>query len=255
MSCGWDDGDVIALERDGCAGRGIAGGGEGAELTFVWQEAFFSAEAGAGREPPPPTPGKEEKEGIKEVTDDQRLELEPDGGCAPSIETGAGAASVVILFGPTFPTFHGFLNSGPGDSTTGCGGGLTTGTGTGLTHFSRNRTTGISAAIVACEFDGELGNGKWMTAFACGGGRGGAGVGGVEIDDNDDDNELSSPSHFLDCSRTAHARSHLSRHITSIIARCSSAALKWAAEGNGARSWHSTQISYPDPFLGLFVAK
>lgn len=41
----------------------------------------------------------------------------------------------------------------------------------GRSHFSRKRTTGIKELNVACVLAGELGKVRWITAFACGGGR------------------------------------------------------------------------------------
>jgi hypothetical protein len=154
-------------------------------------------------------PGKAGKDGMKEETEDQRRVDEE--------ATAFGAALE--------------LAGGGGGGTVGAGGTRMT----GFSHFSKNLMTGSSADMFGWLFAGELGNGRWMTALAFGGGRGGM--------------VYSSPL----CSLCSRFFKHRSAHMTSNIPKCSSAARRCAAVGNGARSWHSTHISYPYPCAGLLV--
>lgn len=219
---------------------GVLGGGAGlsAGEGFVYErvrpwgrgavEGKVAVE-GEGEVLPVPRGLKDGKEGIKDVTDDHLLALEAAPG--PGALEGPSAPPTGGVFG-----LVGISTGGVAGLAGGGGGGV----GTGFNHFSKNLTTGMRADIVACEFDGELGKGKWITAFAWGGGRGGGGP-----------TSPPPPSRWRFCCRAIHR----SFHITSNIPRCSSAARRCAALGNGARSWHSTQISYPYPILGSFVAR
>lgn len=80
--------------------------------------------------------GETGKEGMRDETEDQRradeCPLMPPGPVGPSTFLG---------------TMTGVGNTGGGGAT-------------GLSHFSKKRMTGMSALIVACEFDGELGKGR-----------------------------------------------------------------------------------------------
>lgn len=128
------DGDVMDRIRAGWGGRGALGGGVGAGFVEL---VSFPLEL--------PIPGKEGNEGIRAVTDDQRLEL-VDAGAGTEVDEGGGFD----------------VKTGGG----GGGGGVIIGTGNGWIHFSKNLTIGMSETIVAWVFAGELGNGRWMTAFA-----------------------------------------------------------------------------------------
>ena len=152
---------------------GVVGGGAGlsAGEGFVYErvrpcgrgavEGTGEEGEGEGEVLPLPRGLKDGKEGIKDVTDDHLLALEAPG---PGALEGPGASPP-----PTGGVFGlvGICTGG----VAGLGGGG--GGGTGFNHFSKNLTTGMRADIVACEFEGELGKGKWITAFAWGGGRGG----------------------------------------------------------------------------------
>jgi hypothetical protein len=109
----------------------------------------------------------------------------------------------------------------------------------GCKTLSKNLTKGNNEATAPAVDGGELGNGKCTIAFAFGGGRIGNSF-----------PPLPSASTLSGCPGPCPFRSAQS---ASSICKCSSAARRWAVEGNGAISWHSTQISYPNPLDGSFV--
>jgi hypothetical protein len=101
--------------------------------------------------PAPPTPGKDGKDGNSDDTDDHLLVPLP-----PLVPLGA-SFTFPNPEALTIPFFHSrfifFSSGGLFDRVLGT-------ERRGPIHLSRNLKTGISATTVACEFWGELGNGR-----------------------------------------------------------------------------------------------
>lgn len=176
------EGDVNDRVRGGAGGCALVGVLVGVLDTGIWEVELGNATNGG-------------KWGIIEATADHRL-----GGGGFAADVGVGCA---------------FNDDDDDDEADKPGVGDDTTFSTGLTHFSKNRITGISAAIVVWVLIGKLGKGKWMTAFALGGGRGGSATGPAAADP---------------------APAHRSAHHKSNTLKCSSAFLNCAALGNGAES-------------------